>query len=193
MHIARRSGPRRSGFTILEVVLVGFLTALLAGLLVQTWVAYDRAATEVAARCELVQEADFAVSMLANDLGGTDSTLGPLVGLRFSSTSGGQIQLCYDGGSSPNGLADWDASPGPDVIVTYALSNPGTPGPLVRQVSTSGDSQIVAYHILTLQVRTLPKPYIQIDLTLRHPLLNLIQKPTPGPLERTFTLIATQP
>lgn len=192
MLASRRRAARRAGFTILEVLLVGSLTALLAGMLVQTWSAYDRAATEIAARCELAQEADFAVSQLALDLAAADPTLGPLVGLRYSPDLGGRLELCHDGGSAPDGRADWDPS-GSDVIVAYALLNPGAPGPLLRRVGAAGEPAVVAHSVLAIRARTLVAPFVQIDLTLRHPLPNLVRRPTPSPLERTYTLIATLP
>lgn len=194
MQALRSSRQRRGGFTIIEVVLVGFLTTMLAGLLVRTWAAYGHAATEVAARCELMQEADFAIASMAADLAGLatdlpnlDGKAAPLVGLR---PWNGGLQLCFDGGTSPDGLPDWTS---PDVVVTYAPPDSGQPGPLVRTVSTSVDMRIIAYHVRTIQFQPLNTPFVQIDLILSHPISNLVRSPAPGPLERTFTLIATQP
>lgn len=66
--------PRRGGFTVLELTIAGVLTGLLAVMLFTAYSAYDRAATDVMARCRLAQEADLAILAIADDLG---SRMGP--------------------------------------------------------------------------------------------------------------------
>jgi len=66
--------PDRRGVTLIEVMVSCFLTALLAYIVSNTWKAFDRAATGVIARCELVREADLALAYLADDLRGLASS-----------------------------------------------------------------------------------------------------------------------
>jgi type II secretory pathway pseudopilin PulG len=193
MRAGTRRRTRRDGFTLVELVVVGFLTVFLSGLMALVWSAYDRAATEVVARCELAQEADFAVAALAEDLAGIDQA-GPLVGLRYRDIGADRLELWYDGGP-PNGRADWDdPATSTDSVVVYEVTVAADgSATLTRRVGYFGVSSVAAHHVVALRARSLNDPFVQIDLTLRHPLPDLVRKPSPMPLERTYTLIATQP
>ena len=65
---ARRRGP--GGFSVVEIVIVSFLMALLSSIIGAIWMAFCLPALDVAARCQIVQEANLAASSLARDCGG---------------------------------------------------------------------------------------------------------------------------
>src|SRR5581483_6765548 len=146
--------PRRApvrGFTLIELVLVASLSSFLAMLLAATWSALYRSAAQVSARCELAQEADFAASSLAADLSRTDGSLGPLVGLRYSLGAGaGRLELCFDGGTSPDGLPTWDSVTGPDTVVVYEVQGEVGSEALVRWVGASAPT-VAARHVAGIE------------------------------------------
>ena len=68
--IARGRSRRRAGFTLVELTVSGLLVGMIAALLAAAWPAFNRAATEVAMRGRLAQEADLALNRIAQDLAG---------------------------------------------------------------------------------------------------------------------------
>ena len=123
-----------------------------------------------------------AVAALSNDLGGylADSpgrlggkTLWPFVG-RMEPT-GNQLWLCFDGGASPNGTANWAS---PDAVVTYELQ--GTQ--LVRMNQLTGATFIVANDLQSMSVQDLGGGLFQIKLTFSY-----------RDVTQTFTLQARDP
>ena len=66
----RGSVPGHRGFTIVEMVVATFLTALLALLLAAAVATFARPAAEVDGRTRLALEASLAAEALARDLGG---------------------------------------------------------------------------------------------------------------------------
>lgn len=64
-----RARQGRRGFTVLELMIAGGLTAMLGILLLTACAAYGRAAAEVIARCRIAEEADLAIHALSADLG----------------------------------------------------------------------------------------------------------------------------
>ena len=61
---------------------------------------------------------------------------------------GTQLWLCFDGGSSPNGVADWAA---PDTVIVYQLQG----GSLVRWDQSSGTTYTVARYLTGFAVQGL--------------------------------------
>jgi hypothetical protein len=59
----------RRGFTVLEMMLAGFLMALMGILLGNAWAAFGRPAISSVARSRVAQEANLAAEALAHDLG----------------------------------------------------------------------------------------------------------------------------
>jgi type II secretory pathway component PulJ len=111
----------RSGFSLLEVTLVSGLMALLAVVLSSAWVGVGRPAADVIARSRLFQEMDMAVAALSRDTsGGLANPEGRLGGktqgcwVGWMQPANGQLWLCFDGGTDPNGEADWGP---PDTVI----------------------------------------------------------------------------
>ncbi len=139
---SRSSTSQFRGFTIAEMVVAIFLTALLAMLMATAAVTFARPAAEVDGRTRLALEASLAAEALARDLSGyladnsgvpgtlTQYQLIPIPGSNPSiyfmiSQNGTLLTLTYQG-----------ASPGSQVTVTYQQEN----NELVRTMG----SQIVA-------------------------------------------------
>lgn len=60
---------RRRGFTIVEMIVTGFLMALVGILLGNAWAAFARPAITTVARCRVAQEANLAAEAIAYDIG----------------------------------------------------------------------------------------------------------------------------
>jgi hypothetical protein len=153
---------RRRGFTLLEVTLVSGLTVFLAVLLSSTWALLSRPTAELIAWGQIFQEMDLAVASLARDLGGSLSDYqdasgqpggkqqGALVECRQSSDiNGDHLQLCFDGGDSPNGQADWNPPTSDTIVDYYVCSDSHT---LVRWNQTTGTFFKAAKNVDQLQV-----------------------------------------
>src|SRR5262249_37388091 len=106
----------RGGFTLVEALVVSGLLVVLAYLLGQTWSGLGRPTADLAAWGRVAQEARLASAALSRDLGGSlDSAegrtgqkeLGKFVGRM--QPGGTELWLCFDGSSTPNGVADWAA------------------------------------------------------------------------------------
>src|SRR5271166_107206 len=113
---SRVSIPRCRGFTIAEMVVTIFLTALLAVLMAAAAATFARPAAEVDGRTRLALEASLAAEALARDLSGyladNSGVPGTLTQYQFSNwipaSDGSLLFLNYQG-----------TSPEPPVIVTY--------------------------------------------------------------------------
>ncbi len=168
--------PRRQyGFTLLEVTLACGLTALLGLLLSTAWINLYRPTVDMVAWGQIFQEMDIAVASLTRDLGGclpddnssSDKVHGQLLACKSSNDSNGNhLLLCFDGGSSPDGLADWGASTD-DVIIDYYV-DPAT-NKLIRKLSRSNHaldtSFTVAKNISIMTVTSSGSDCLQVDLT----------------------------
>ena len=143
---SRSSTSRCRGFTIAEMVVAIFLTALLAVLLAAAAATFARPAAEVDGRTRLALEASLAAEALARDLSGylADNSGDPrtLKQYQFNNWSpspdGTMLCLYYQG-----------TSPGPPyVLVTYQQQNYGLVRTLSNPVlSNPVQSLVVASHV----------------------------------------------
>lgn len=182
MRTHRQGHGRREAFTLLETILATGLTALLAVLVSAAWAGFGRPAANVVARCRVAQEAAMAVAALSNDLGGYladapgrlgDTTQLTVVG-RLQ-PGGTQLWLCFDGGSSPNGVADWGS---PDTVVVYALQESS----LIRTNQATSTSFTVANDVQAFTVQDLGGGLFEIQLTFSY-----------RGVTQTFTLMGRDP
>src|SRR5438067_1080268 len=117
--MTRTTRRKRRAFTLVEMSVVSVLLVLLGLLLSQTWAGLGRPTVDLIARSRLAREARLATDALARDLGGClanpEARLGTSSQYRFVGRSqpNNQLWLCFDGGSTPNGTADWAA---PDTV-----------------------------------------------------------------------------
>jgi prepilin-type N-terminal cleavage/methylation domain-containing protein len=166
----RKARPHRGhprGFTLVEVSIVSMLMAMLAMLLAETWRGFGRPMMDTAARSRLAEEANLALASLARDLGGSLSDSAGRLGRKSDSAYVGRMQpggvqlwICFDGGTTPNGAADWAA---PDTVISYEVD--GTS--LVRLNQTAGTSFVVARNVAAFAVQDLGSE-CQITLTFAY-------------------------
>src|SRR5271166_1438925 len=137
---SRGPTPRCRGFTIAEMVVAIFLTALLAVLMAAAAATFARPTAEVDGRTRLALEASMAAEALARDLSGyladNFGVPGILTQYQFSNwiPANGSLVLNYQGGPSPASAI---------VSVTYQLQN----YELVRTLSNPVQSVVVASHV----------------------------------------------
>jgi prepilin-type N-terminal cleavage/methylation domain-containing protein len=164
---AKTITSRRPAFTLVEVLVASSLMTTLAVLVATTWSALGRPLVESVARAQIAQDASLAASTLARDFGGYlpgnegrvgGTADGLLVGcVQVSHTI---LRLCFDGGSSPDGLAEWAD---PDHVITYQVQD----GDLVRWDEQSGSTFIVARHVDEMALDNVAGG-IEIRLTFMH-------------------------
>jgi prepilin-type N-terminal cleavage/methylation domain-containing protein len=172
---------RRNGFTLVEAMVVSGLMAVLALLLSSLWAGFGRPATNVIARCRVAQEMNLAVNALARDLGGSLAGNQGRLGHKTDSQFVGwmlpgnlQLWLCFDGGTAPNGIADWAP---PDTVIVYMLEGDA----LLRWDQTANTSFTVARHVANMQL-SIQGDELQIQLTFSY-----------RNITRTCTLLASAP
>lgn len=145
-----RTSSLRRGFSIIEVSVTSFLLVLLSMLISSAWHSLGRPLLDTTYRCRVAQEASLAQACLARDFGGSlvdgDAKLGKkstnrLVGR--TQPAGNELWLCYDGGATPNGVADWLS---PDTVVSYRVVD----NTLIRYNALSGNEFIVAKYVDSL-------------------------------------------
>ena len=171
---------QKQGFTLLEMTIVSGLMGFLVVLISATWSAFIRPAADLAQRSRIAQEANFAVASLTLDLAGSlaDSQTGAkatfqVVGRQQPDNS--QLRLCFDGGSTPNGTADWSA---PDTVVSYYVDS----NQLIRWDETANTTFTVANDVESLDVADLGGGEVQINIRFRFRMIT-----------RTYSLIARDP
>ena len=162
--------PRCRSFTIAEMVVAIFLTALLAVLMAAAAATFARPAAEVDGRTRLALEASMAAEALARDLSGyladnSDNKPGNLTQYRFINwiPANGSLVLNYQG--TPLASAS--------VSVTYLLQN----STLVRTLSNPVESVVVASHVTGFNASLCnqdgtPNPAgssVMIEITLTYP------------------------
>jgi hypothetical protein len=181
MNSEKTRRARRRGFSVVEVTVVSGLLVTLAMLLSNAWIGLARPFLEATFQCRLAQEADLALAAFARDLGGSLSdtagrdgskALSQFVG--WTTPAGSQLWLCFDGGPSPNGIADWGP---PDTVISYEVVS----NTLVRSNQTAGGSFVVANNVSNLELQNLGGS-VQITLTLQY-----------RDVSQTYTLIANSP
>lgn len=177
--LGTRPCPPR-GFTLLEATIVSMLMAFLAVLISTTWSAFVRPVADMAMRCRVVQEASLAVASLSRDLAGSlaDDSTGSKT--KFSQVgrmqpANAQLRLCFDGGTTPDGVANWSA---PDYVVSYYLDS----NKLIRWNENAGTTFVVARDVDTFEVLDLGGDQVQINLTFQY-----------RTVTQTYTLIARDP
>ena len=130
----RRHGRRR-GFTIVEMVVTGFLMALVGILLGNAWAAFARPAIATVARCRVAQEANLAAEALAFDAGRLARPATTEPDTRYQNAQGGStlLYLSIDDGTG----ASRTISYGPD---------PANPSKLMRTdlSASAGSGRVVA-------------------------------------------------
>ena len=189
---SRDPTPRCRGFTIAEMVVAIFLTALLAVLMAEAAAIFARPAAEVDGRTRLALEASLAAEALARDLSGyladNSGVPGTLTQYQFSnwipSSDGTILFLNYQG-----------TTPAPaSVIVTYQQQNYG----LVRTLSNPVQSVVVASHVTGFNASLCnpdgtPNPAgsnVMIEITLTYPDSPSNHLPS---FSATYVLIGVQP
>lgn len=161
-----RTERMRRGFTVLEMSVVVVLMVLISILVAIVWTNFGGPSWKNTARAVLTREAELALTTLARDLDGRLDNPAPaeqspygLVG-RIPSASAPSwrvlanscpLQLCFDGGTTPDGLADWGAQGGVDTVVTYTLQGDS----LVRTVENGGPTTVVARQVQSFLVTPL--------------------------------------
>lgn len=142
----------RKAFTLVEVLIAAGLMAFLAVVLARLWQGAGRATVDLIVAGRLNQEANLAVAALQRDLGGCLPGPGGRPGTKGAhqfvgrlQPSGSELWLCFDGGASPNGVADWAS---PDAVIIYRVAA----GQLLRVDQTAGTSFTVARHVDSLSV-----------------------------------------
>src|SRR5271165_2672056 len=191
---SRGPTPRCRGFTIAEMVVAIFLTALLAVLMAAAAATFARPAAEVDGRTRLALEASLAAEALARDLSGyladNSGVPGTLTQYQFSNwipASDGSLVLNYQGGPSPAPAS---------VSVTYQQQNYG----LVRTLSSPVQSVVVASHVTGFNASLCnpdgtPNPAgsnVVIEITLTYPDPSSPRQGNPK-FSGTYVLIGVQP
>lgn len=154
----------RFGFTLLEAVLTSALMSLLVLLLSEAWSGLGRASLDTLARCRLTQEASLAAAALAQDCAGSlPATTGPMeqgqwVGRMLVSNA--ELWLCFDGGTDPDGTADWAS---PDTVIVYVVQS----NKLVRNDQASGTTFTVARNVDSMTLTELGDA-VAVDLTMSY-------------------------
>jgi type II secretory pathway component PulJ len=180
---SRRSRFRRTaGFTMLEIMVASLVMTLLVVLLSQVWVGMIRPTTDMICCSQLDQEAKLAAAALAADLGGSlanpEGRLGTQPQYKYVGRlepANSQLWLCFDGGSSPNGVADWGP---PDSVIVYEVQD----GSLVRFDQTAGTSVPIARHVDSFATQDLGDGRVQLQLVLSY-----------RNVTRTYTFIGRDP
>lgn len=172
--------PRRA-FTLLELLVASALMAVLVVLLGHAWYSLGRLTVDGLVRSRLTHEARLAIIALGEDLGGSlgdsDGRLGLPAHGKFvgrAQPGGTQLWLCFDGGASPNGSADWGS---PDTVIAYEVQD----GALLRSNQANGTQHTVARHVTDFQVVELGGR-VQITLTLTY-----------RTTTKTYTFVARDP
>jgi hypothetical protein len=153
---------------MVELCTASALTELLGTLMITVWSCFGRPASDVIARARLIGEIEAAAAALGKDLGGSLDTPAARLGAKEAgkfvgclAPEGVELLLCFDGGSAPNGVADWT---NPDTVIGYALQS----GSLVRSDSSSGVATVVARHVVGFSVLdSTDRIHLEIDFEHR--------------------------
>jgi len=142
--------PARSGFTLLELLIVGTVGMIVLSILVEVWRWYGHSTYEQQVSVALCQELKLAAEAIAQDYG-------PAIASR--TTNGADVQIDFDGGGK-NGVADWAS---PDTVVQYSVVD----GKLLRtDVFGGSDPVVIAGHFQTLEAST-QNGKLEVRLTVK--------------------------
>ena len=168
-------------FSLVEVLVVSALTTILATILASLWSGLGRPLVDASARAHIAQDANLAAAALARDFGGSltnsEDRLGGLADGRLvgrMQPDSSVLRLCFDGGVSPDGLAQWGD---PDTVITYEVQD----GNLVRWDERAGTTFVVARNVQQLELEDLGTG-VQIKLTFAY-----------RNWTRTYTLVGLDP
>jgi len=120
---------RRSGFTLLELLVVAMLGAIMITLISNVWRWYARSTNKIQIAAHLERELRLASDAIASDFGPS---------LAARTVDGANVQFDYDADASAT--AQWDA---PDTVVEYVVQA----NRLVRRDLASGNEIPVASNI----------------------------------------------
>ena len=189
----KSSLQRRSGFTLVEMTVACWLTALLAVMLSTTWVLLMRPTADLLAAGQLFQEMDIAVTTLARDLGGSlpdnqyvgAKKVGRLLGVQQSPTDSNKLELWFDGGNNADSPpTTWNPLPDDTVIDYYVNSASNS---LIRSSSKASSTPFtVANDVVGMSVAPRDAGHLQIDLTF-----SCVVNSTSTTLTRKCTLIVS--
>jgi prepilin-type N-terminal cleavage/methylation domain-containing protein len=173
---------RQTGFTLLEVLMVSILSSILMLVLSATWAGLGRPTKDLIQRSLVIHEMRLAAAALTLDLGGSlpgpQGVLGSQAQNRFvgwMQPADSQLWLCFDGGSQPNGVADWAP---PDTVIIYQIEGDR----LVRWDMSAGTSFTVARYLQSFQVTARDSATIEIDLAFQF-----------RDVQNTYILVARMP
>lgn len=138
-------------FTLMELLVVSMLMAGLTIIAATSWRYLTVQMTDCTARARAAQELRFAVENIAQDMGAA---------VGATPVGGNGVLLCLDGGSNPNGQADWAS---PDVLVQYSVSD----GQLVRYDQSAGTEVTVAGDVSSLVVENVTATLLRIVVQVR--------------------------
>jgi hypothetical protein len=137
----------RRGFSIIEISVTGVLLVLLSMLIANAWIGIGRPLVETTFRSRVAQESVLAMTSLARDFGGClpdgSGALGSKLAYQLvgrTQPGGSELWLCFDGGATPNGAADWAS---PDIVVVYQLID----SDLIRTDQSTGAEFVVAKNL----------------------------------------------
>ena len=173
-----RTRPDNRGFTLMEIMLVGAMTSLLAVFLSAAWSGFGQPSADALVRCRVMQEAQLAAASLAADFGGSlanqfqgTKQSGRMVGRMIIGDS--RLWLCFDGGSL-NGVADWGT---PDTVITYGVQA----NQLIRSDLKAGTDFVVASNVEAMALQE-QGDGVKIELTFSY-----------RDITQTYTLITRDP
>lgn len=159
---------RRRGFTMLEITAASIVMTMLVLLLGVVWSGMIRPTADIVVCSRLDQEAGLAEAALAADLGGSLSNPEGRIGTQPQYKFVGRLEpgndqlwLCFDGGSPPNGVADWGP---PDTVIIYQAQG----NQLVRIDQTAGTSVPVSSDVVSFQAQDLGNGSVQLQLVLSY-------------------------
>lgn len=179
----KRNRQRQTGFTLLDVATASVMTAVLAMLISSTWALFIKPTSSLIAWGKLFQEMDIAVTTMARDLGGSlpdtptgNKRAGLLLACKTENdlTYGDHLLLCFDGGTTPDGVADWSSGTD-DTIIDYYV-DPAT-HTLYRQNKKTNKTVVVASNVespsegvggMTITDDPLDGTNLQIQLAFTH-------------------------
>jgi prepilin-type N-terminal cleavage/methylation domain-containing protein len=146
----RKSHPKQSGFTLLELLVVSMLAAGVVTTTAKFWRTISLSMSDLNARSKTAEELRFVMQNISNDFGST-------VGVSIFEID--RFLICRDSGKNPNGVADWDE---PDVIIEYFLTNKQ----VHRFNQSSGLETVVADGVSSFEVEQVTDSEFQISIAL---------------------------